>query len=69
MLSKAYAMVILPLGLVAWLFFGGYSDYGEDIWGRQLNYYLLPILVGKQNETTLVDYVLSSRFWWLRHTS
>ena len=30
---------------LAWLAFGGYTNYGEDVWGRRLNYYLIPIMV------------------------
>jgi len=30
---------------VSWLAFGGYTNYGEDVWGRRLNYYLIPVLV------------------------
>ena len=32
---------------ISWLAFGGYTNYGEDVWGRRLNYYLIPILVSK----------------------
>ena len=32
---------------MSWLAFGGYTNYGEDVWGRRLNYYLIPILVSK----------------------
>lgn len=32
---------------IAWLAFGGYTNYGEDVWGRQLNYYLIPVMVSQ----------------------
>ncbi|XP_065916951.1 choline transporter-like protein 2 isoform X2 [Dysidea avara] len=37
--------IVAAVAGVAWLAFGGYTNYGEDIWGRRLNYYLIPILV------------------------
>ncbi|XP_065916775.1 choline transporter-like protein 2 [Dysidea avara] len=49
--------IVGVVALIAWLLFGGYSNYGEDIWGRELNFYLLPILV-----LVVVAYLIASGF-------
>lgn len=36
------------IGVLAYLGFGGFIDLGTDLWGRPLNYYLLPVIVCMQ---------------------
>lgn len=33
------------VGVLAYLGFGGFLDLGTTLWGRPLNYYLLPVIV------------------------
>ena len=42
-----FSCVCTYIAGVAWLAFGGYTNYGEDVWGRRLNYYLIPVMVSE----------------------
>ena len=43
---------------LAWLAFGGYTNYGEDVWGRRLNYYLIPIMVSELRPILILLFVI-----------
>lgn len=37
--------VVAIMTLLAYLVFGQYEEYGRAIWQRELNYYLVPLIV------------------------
>ena len=39
------------VGVLAYLGFGSYLDLGTQLWGRALNYYLLPVMVSPSHVT------------------
>ena len=36
---------IVITGILAYVGFAGYLNLGQDLWGRPLNYYLIPVAV------------------------